>query len=170
MFKRALLLPIMAVSGVLLFFSLIPAASAQTPTIHSVPAGGSWSNSITWVENTVPGPNDVVEINGTITLDGSVSVAGLVISAGAILQNDPNYETLTVNGDVLNNGTTRDNISYNWLKLTMSVTGNITNNGTWGNYWTDLRSNQARTIDGSNSIDSNITLYDDFSILNSPVF
>ncbi len=52
----------------------------------------------------------------------------------------------------------------------MSISGNITNNGTWTNSYTDLRTTQTREIETTNPIGNTVTLYDDFTISNSPVF
>jgi hypothetical protein len=78
--------------------------------------------------------NVIIEGTSTVAVAGHSTINGsLLVEPNAILQNAPDYRTLTVNGDVVNNGTIRDNATYNWLKLTMSVTGNITNNGVWNN-------------------------------------
>jgi hypothetical protein len=168
MFKKKETLLIAAVSCVLWFFVAVPSSYSQTPTIHSVAGGGNWNDASTWVENTVPGPNDIVEINGTVTINGDAIISSLSISPGATLQNNNSPRTLTVNGDIINNGTI---INYReWFPLIISVTGDLTNNGTWNNAWTDLHSNQTRTVEGNSAITSNITLYDDFTILGTPVF
>ncbi|MFA5184314.1 MAG: hypothetical protein WC456_02190 [Patescibacteria group bacterium] len=172
MFRKALLLPIVAVSGVLLFFSLPPSALAQTPTIHSVATGGSWSDSSTWVEDAVPGSDDIVEINGTVYITNDTTIAGLVIASGATLESNVwSAPRLTVNGDVVNNGLiTELSIPYHIFSLYLTISGNITNNGTWNSSWTDLSSTQSRIIDGANPINSPVTFLDNFEILNNPVF
>jgi cytoskeletal protein CcmA (bactofilin family) len=155
------------------FISVRPSLSSQTPTIHAVPGGGSWNDASTWVENTVPGPDDIVEINGTVSLSADASIAGLTISSGATLQNN-NYGsdniTLTVTGDVINNGSIQSHLNWQQGFLVMSVTGDITNNGVWGSRWTELHSTQDRTISGSNTLDNDTAIFDDFTIFGNPVF
>jgi hypothetical protein len=149
-----------------LFLAAVPSSYSQTPTIHSVSGCGNWNNASTWVENTVPGPNDVVEINGTVSLYNDVTVSGLSVSAGSVLQSNDYSRAITVNGDIINNGTIQDAL---WCyHLAVNVTGDITNNGTWNNSWTYLQSSQPRTINGS--IAGSVILDADFTILGQPNF
>jgi len=97
------------------------------------------------------------------TINGSVNV-----EAGVTLQSTSRY-TLTVNGDVTNNGVIQDyNSSY---QLSLYVSGNITNNRIWKNYYTYLFGTDSRSIGGTASIDSDYVYFNDsFAITNSPVF
>ncbi|TGN99771.1 hypothetical protein PN36_33595, partial [Candidatus Thiomargarita nelsonii] len=111
------------------------------PTIHAVSEGGNWNNASTWVEERVPDGGDVVEINGTVRLNISSTVAGLVVNSGSILEENgsSSVNRLTVNGDVLNNGTIQDyanSSNSTHYRFYMNVSGNITNNGVWRNYRT----------------------------------
>ncbi|MCK5718873.1 MAG: hypothetical protein KAH84_02860 [Thiomargarita sp.] len=116
-------------------------------TIHSVAAGGNWSKAETWVGGQVPGEDDSVVVNGVVSVSYP-TMQGLTVSRNSILQNDSSYNrTLTVNGDVINNGIIRDNAENG--SLSIRVAGNIVNNGTWNNKSTNLIGTQARTTTGN---------------------
>ncbi|MEK8021969.1 MAG: choice-of-anchor D domain-containing protein, partial [Candidatus Parabeggiatoa sp.] len=142
------------------------------PTIQAVPEGGNWNSPATWVENRVPKEDDIVEINGTVRLNTSSTVAGLVVNSGSILAENGSNKTLTVNGDVLNNGTIQNynNYSSSYYPFEMSVSGNITNNGVWRNYQTKLTKGHARTIGGINAIEGSVYLDADVAVTNNPIF
>ena len=74
---------------------------------------------------------DDLELAGICQIaDNGVIMNGVVINNG-YLQNRSHYHTLTVNGDLTNNGTVRDNPSgYN---LYIDISGDIVNNGDWTN-------------------------------------
>jgi hypothetical protein len=94
-------------------------------TIHSVAAGGDWNKAETWVGGQVPTADDSVVVNGVVNVL-SVTVQELTISQNSILQNESwSSVTITVNGDVINNGTMNANGS-----ISVKVSGNILNNGT----------------------------------------
>ncbi len=93
-------------------------------TIHSVAAGGDWNKAETWVGGQVPTKNDNVVVNGVV-ITGNNTVAGLTVSSQGTVVNSYS-RTLTVNGNVLNNGSILDNTGYS---LTLNISGNLTNNG-----------------------------------------
>jgi len=116
-------------------------------------------------------------VGGPLVLAGNVTVrndtvitAKLIIEAGATLQPTSNYDrTLTINGDVINNGTIRDYSSY--YELFLYISGNITNNGTWSNDYTYLFGTNSRSIEGSQPINSTyVSFNDSFTITSNPVF
>jgi hypothetical protein len=137
---------------------------SMNATVHSTEAGGKWNNPDTWMERRTPGADDIAQINGPIdTLNfDSYSVGGLEVSNCGILSDNGLF--ITVNGDVINNGTITT--SY------MNVSGNITNNGTWANvYELKLIGSAPRSIGGLNPIKSKTirVTENDITILNSPV-
>ncbi|MDM8557479.1 hypothetical protein [Candidatus Parabeggiatoa sp. HSG14] len=142
--------------------------SGLAATISSVSSGGNWNVKETWVGGNVPTKLDSVVINGTVNLYNFPTVNGLEVLAGATLQTNPNSNyALTVNGDVTNHGTIKNNDSGHLL--TLSVSGNITNNGTWKNQTTHFISGMdSRTIEG-NPISSAVRFDADFAISNSPI-
>jgi hypothetical protein len=124
----------------LLFFSL----SNVNAQIHSTTGGGSWSDTLTWVNWKIPGPNDDVVIEGPVDVTGA-ACRNLVVLPNGILQNRSytNY-TLRVNGTVTNNGIIRD--YPQWYHLYMTVSGDIINNGEWSNAYTYLTGDQDQTL------------------------
>ena len=73
----------------------------------------------------------------------------LTIEQGAIVQNYRNpygayFYTLTVNGDIINNGA----IGNNYYGFYINVSGNITNNGSWDNTQTNLIWDELPTATG----------------------
>jgi hypothetical protein len=110
----------------------------------------------------VPSENDSVVINGTVNVVDK-TITELTVSSRAILQNHPNsWMRLTVNGDVINNGTVQNNPSKPNLK--MVVSGNIINNGIWNNASTSIIGTQARTITGNPIQSSELRLASNLSI------
>lgn len=103
-------------------------AAKQTPTIHSVVGGGNWSSTATWEEGRVPDENDWVEINGTVSLNAnSQEVRGIYVTSGSTLRPTNTDRTITVNGDLENDGTITNNGSY---EITFNIAGNLKNDGT----------------------------------------
>ncbi len=86
------------------------------------------------------------QINGnSVTFNGTTTVTGT-------LQNKHSYQTaytLSVNGDIVNNGTIRNAYSSSYLFL--DITGNIVSNGSWSNYRTSLNGTSDQTISLENS-------------------
>jgi hypothetical protein len=132
--------------GIVFAFGFLWVGVLHADTIQSVPNGGIWSDTSTWVGKVVPGKNDTVLIHGTVSLDDSAMCRDLTIADSAILQNDTSskHVTLAVTGSVTNNGTIQDNpVSYDlWLELY----GNCTNNGIWTLARTFFASKDTQTI------------------------
>lgn len=66
---------------------------------------GNWGSSSTWSCGHVPTQTDTVVLAAPyiVTLDNNYTTAGLTVNSGAVL--DDNGNDLTVNGNVINNGT-----------------------------------------------------------------
>jgi len=112
--------------------------------IHSTTGGGSWSDTLTWVNWKIPGPMDDVVIEGPVDVTGA-ECRNLVVQPNGILQNRSytNY-TLRVNGTVTNNGIIRN--YPGWYNLYMTVSGDVINNGEWSNSYTYLTGEQDQTL------------------------
>jgi hypothetical protein len=112
--------------------------------IHSTTGGGSWSDTLTWVNWKIPGPMDDVVIEGPVDVTGA-ECRNLVVQPNGILQNRSytNY-TLRVNGTVTNNGIIRN--YPGWYNLYMTVSGDLINNGEWSNSYTYLTGDQDQTL------------------------
>ena len=90
------------------------------------------------LDSTLNVSNVVLTGSGSRRLYYNLTVNGdLTIGSDVVLETYPNYDrTLTINGDIINNGTVR---SYNSNdRLTVSLNGDIENNGTWNPYMTQL--------------------------------
>ena len=161
-----------------LFLSAV-AQGAETPLVnpdfHSVAAGGDWNSYSTWEENSgkdctteepcaLPGVGDEVEINGIVLINSSKIIAGLLVNGTGLLQNWDGYShTLTVNGDIINNGTIRNNDSGS---LSLEISGNIQNNGIWNPYKTTLL-DDVEILD-TTTINGYLVCSDHALIVNSP--
>jgi subtilisin family serine protease len=112
----------------------------EAPTIHSTTTGGTWNDPATWVENRVPNGSDIVEINGTVSLDVNATISGLKVNGQKFLY-PYGANTLTVNGDLDNEGTIAD---Y-YVSLTLDISGDVTNgsSGIITNYQTLVYGNVA---------------------------
>jgi hypothetical protein len=145
-----------------------PAPEPLIPTIHSTASGGNWNNAGTWVENRVPTADDVVEINGTVTVYNDETAAGLKVNSGGQLWNRyGNDRSLTVNGDIENAGTIRNNSTR---YLMVYVSGNIVNTGSWNNYRNYLFGTNPRHINTPNPLGGTFNINDNFELLSSPEF
>lgn len=112
--------------------------------IHSSTGGGSWSDTLTWVNWQIPGANDDVVIEGPVDVTGA-ECRNIVIMPNGVLQNRSytNY-TLRVNGSLTNNGVIRN--YPGWYNLYLTVGGDIVNNGEWSNSYTYLTGDQDQTL------------------------
>ncbi|RLD51153.1 MAG: hypothetical protein DRJ05_18710, partial [Bacteroidetes bacterium] len=104
--------------------------------IHSTAAGGPWDSTWAWVGSVVPGVTHDVVINGPIYSSNN-ACNNLIVSTGGSLQNNYYNYTLSVNGDLTNNGTIQKYPGVGYL-FHLRIHGNITNNGTWSNQYTYL--------------------------------
>ncbi|MBM3434842.1 MAG: hypothetical protein FJY07_01335 [Bacteroidetes bacterium] len=117
----------------LLAILMFAACLVNAAIFHSTTTGGNWNTAATWQEGTVPTATDDVVITGpgTVIVNGNVGCYNLTVNNGAVIQNPVGTtRTLTVNGDVLNNGT----VQQSNVNFTLEVYGNITNNGIWDHY------------------------------------
>jgi len=101
--------------------------------IQSNPAGGDWENPMTWIGNTVPGPTDNVIVDGTVTISNFIACNDLTLTPTGVIQNNPvSYFIINIYGNLINNGTIRNNPMD--LVLDVIVNGNVINNGQITNY------------------------------------
>ncbi|NOZ08927.1 MAG: T9SS type A sorting domain-containing protein [FCB group bacterium] len=107
---------------------IILTLTSSTAQITSTESGGNWSASGSWIGGVVPTAGDDVIIDG-ITIASEAACANLTVNNTGTLTNNNSFQTLTVNGDILNNGTVTQNPS-GWL-LTVELTGNLINNSEW---------------------------------------
>lgn len=160
--KRLILIGIGIVTYLFMLSVISPmAANADANVIYSTELGGSWNVKTTWIGQIFPNPSDKVVIQGPVKLCNNCfhEVAQLEVSSSGILQGG--YYHLKVE-DVLNNG----EIS----SAPMEVSGNIVNNGVWKGNHLYLAAGSTRRITGSETIKSEIFLYGDVTLSNSPVF
>ncbi|MBN3035142.1 MAG: hypothetical protein JW861_06120 [Bacteroidales bacterium] len=120
-----------------LFIFLLHSVQGQ---IHSTTGGGSWSDTLTWVNWKVPTATEDVIIEGPVDVTGA-ECNNLVVQPNGILQNRSytNY-TLKVSGNLTNNGIIRN--YPGWYNLYIAVGGDIINNGEWSNSYTYLTGDQ----------------------------
>ena len=111
---------------------------AESYTIQSKISGGNWDDIDTWIENRLPNEDDIVKIDGVVLLNVDSIISGLVISSEGKLFNKLFDKTITINGNIVNNGIIMDNDDKYDYGLTLRISGNITNNGTWKNYSTEI--------------------------------
>ncbi len=122
----------------LIAFLMLGVLSTYADVFHSTTAGGNWDNPATWDEVAVPTATDDVIITGpgsVIVYNNGYSCNNLTVNTGATLINRPNgHRTLTVTGDITNNGIIQ-NSNY---QFTINVEGDISNNAIWTNHITNL--------------------------------
>jgi hypothetical protein len=114
------------------FFMLIN-YSLYSQTIYSTTGGGPWDSTWTWVSGIVPSTAYDVVINGPV-YSSTNGCHNLTVNSGGTLYNNYYNYTLTVTGDVVNNGSISNHVNY----LYLDVAGDVTNNGTWNNTYTSL--------------------------------
>lgn len=83
-----------------------------------------------------------ITFEGTISLASHTSVSGSIVNQG-ILQNSGSSITLSVAGNLTNNGTIRNFSGY---YLTINMAGNAVNNGNWSHYILRLNGSSAQMI------------------------
>ncbi|MBI9071544.1 MAG: T9SS type A sorting domain-containing protein [Melioribacteraceae bacterium] len=129
----------------IVFLVLSISVNAQ---IQSVAGGGTWDETTTWVGGVVPGENNDVIINGTVILNGTYTIRNLTVSSSGVLQNRYGHSPyLTVQGNIVNNGTIRNNPDGYHLRIYCK--GNVTNNGEFSNLWLALNSESNQYIGGT---------------------
>ncbi|MBS1904934.1 MAG: T9SS type A sorting domain-containing protein [Bacteroidetes bacterium] len=110
----------------------ILATTLRAQTITSKSTGGNWEDASTWVGNTVPTATNDVVIAGTVSVTSSASTCrNLTVNSGSFLQNGGGlgWVTFVVRGNIVNNGTIRNN-PVNYV-LVLDLRGDVTNNGVW---------------------------------------
>ena len=125
---------------VILFFTINISLFSQT-TIYSTTGGGPWDSTWTWVNGIVPNAAYNVVINGPVYTSGNGCHNLTINSGGALYNNYYNY-TLSVDGDLVNNGTISNYVN----SLYLDISGDVTNNGTWNNYMTNLTGESTHNI------------------------
>lgn len=133
-------------AAMVLATSLLMKTNAQ---IQSTAVGGPWDSTWTWVGYIVPTAAHDVVINGTV-YSSSNSCHNLTIQPGGAVYNNYYSYSLTVYGNVTNNGTISNNVN----PFTLNVHGNIINNGLWNNQYTYFQggSDQHITCQNGNPI------------------
>ena len=162
----------------ILFASMMFFSISIKAQIYSTAAGGPWDSTWTWVAGIVPGGSDNVVLNGSVHTNGN-SCNDLTINSSGEIYNTNYTITFTANGNVINNGSIRNN-NTGW-KFNMNVGGDITNNGSWTNYFTYLIGTGAHNLSqtGDNKISCTefnafegtglITVMSDFNFHNTKV-
>ncbi|MCD4696367.1 MAG: hypothetical protein K8S16_09030 [Bacteroidales bacterium] len=102
-------------------------ALSSNAQIHSTSAGGPWDSTWTWVGGIVPTAAYDVVINGAVYSSNNACHNLTIISTGSLFNNTYSY-TLTVSGNLTNNGIIQSEDIYSYL--TLSIDGNIYNNAT----------------------------------------
>ncbi len=99
--------------------------------VSSTAAGGSWSDAATWTNGVVPVTTDSVVISGPVSINGNYSCDQLYVAPEGILENENDLQgyTLTVNGNLVNEGIIRDNPDYD-MTLRVLVYEDVVNAGT----------------------------------------
>ncbi|MCD4829030.1 MAG: hypothetical protein K8R90_06330 [Candidatus Cloacimonetes bacterium] len=98
--------------------------------------------------------NDVI-LDGTITVASSVTFTGYIEVAGILQGVSTGAVTLTIDGDLVNNGAVRnDPGGYN---LTINAYGDVINNGTWNIYRLNLLGAAVQTLSSSTRQPLNLT-------------
>lgn len=116
-------------------------SASLSAQIQSTTTGGSWNDPATWVGATIPQAGHDVIINGPVFCENN-ECNNLIISASGILRNNYVSYSLTVYGNLTNNGTIQNYASAFYL----SIKGNIMNEGTWSNYNVTLSGNNDQVI------------------------
>lgn len=120
----------------------ISISSLNAANITSTVAGGSWNVGTTWMGGVVPTINDYVYLIGPVSLNINASCASLTVYTNGILQNSGTGHTLTIYGNLVNEGILID--QHNQLNLT--VYGNIELRGTTNMYKIEMAGAGNQTI------------------------
>ncbi len=120
-------------------------------TMHSVPGGGHWNTSSTWVEGYIPGPADTAYVTSPVGIGTVIGYEIYHTYAGWVIV-EPQGQLypveyggglgifiLYVEHDIINNGRLTNAFGVrNEELLNINVKGNVTNNNYWRAYQTDL--------------------------------
>ncbi|MCB9513188.1 MAG: T9SS type A sorting domain-containing protein [Candidatus Latescibacteria bacterium] len=120
----------MRVAHVLIATGLLAAsAPAGADVITSTTSGGFWSIGSTWVGGVPPVATDDVVIAGPVAVGVATAPchALTVLPAGELTNANNSLRKVSASGDVLNQGTLRDNI----YAFAIEVGGSIANEGDW---------------------------------------
>lgn len=120
----------MRVAHVLIATGLLAAsAPAGADVITSTTSGGFWSIGSTWVGGVPPVATDDVIIAGPVAVGVATAPchALTVLPAGELTNANNSLRKVSASGDVLNQGTLRDNI----YAFAIEVGGSIANEGDW---------------------------------------
>ncbi len=115
---------------VLLAVSFCSISQVYSLNIVSTLTGGNWNSTTTWVGSIIPSASDNVFIVGPVNLNIHTSCNNLTIQLGGILQNSGASHTLSVSGNLINDGIIRDASTT----LILNVGGNIELRGETLNY------------------------------------
>lgn len=97
-------------------------------TITSTTNGGHWNTAATWVGGTVPNQNNDVVINGPIVISNHTCNNLTINTAGSITDEPSAGRTLTIKGNLTNNG--RVFTTPGHAGVTLSIEGSLFNYGT----------------------------------------
>ena len=112
--------------------------------IYSTLAGGNWDDTQTWIGNVVPGIGDDVVVQGPVMVNAAFTCHDLTVTASGEVRNRSNYNySLTVYGDVMNDGIIANNTGWSFSLYTH---GDVTNNGTFGMNTLDLALDSDQTL------------------------
>ncbi len=136
---------------ILVFILAFISVSWTYGQITSTTAGGNWSSPATWVGGVVPNAQTDVVIKGTVVHSNKKDACrNLAIKQGAVLttlSSSLNGWPLNVHGNLVNNGTIRNNDAGDWLQL--RIHKNVVNNGIWVNYGVSLVGDSEQTFSGT---------------------
>lgn len=128
--------------------------SITSAQITSKTVGGNWNDASTWIGGVVPTANDNVVIDGMVYHNDKSDVCrNLTVNAEKILTSlnaSVNGWPLKIVGDLINNGSIKNNDAGDWLQI--SVSKNIVNNGVWTNYGVALIGDSDQIISGNKPI------------------
>ena len=104
--------------------------------IESKLTGGNWNDTNSWVGNVIPTANDNVIINGivSVTYNADCNNISITDTLQNVQEGSGSYRTLTVNGNIINNGLIQSVGCYGCYypdALRLDVKGDMTNNGIW---------------------------------------
>jgi len=123
--------------------------------ISSTLSGGDWTDPLTWVGGSLPGANDDVIINGPVAVP-TASCQNITITSGGVLFNAVSASTLTVSGNLINEGTIRNHLTSGY-GFSINLYGNFINHHIFDNEALYLygTAHQYLTLQAGKTISSN---------------